>query len=176
MPKDFQGSSCKPCPQRFMSRSASTKLCTDLFVWMPRDPLYVLWMTMKNTCTFIFIIFLHCKTLKRKSQKWNFIEDFGNWNCLFTYSVGMVTDVLGISSEFQWKLCHVFHPDKEGEEKTSSSYGVFNIYSPLSKREGNWGRNASRNCFWDHYWGHAGQLLANFFFVLGNSPRSLWES
>ena len=31
------------------------------------------------------------------------------------------------------------------------------------KRKGNWSRNASRNCFWDRYWGRDGQLLANFF-------------
>ena len=27
--------------------------------------------------------------------------------------------------------------------------------SPLYKRKGNWSRNASRNCFWDGYWGRA---------------------
>jgi len=36
--------------------------------------------------------------------------------------------------------------------------------------------NASHDCFWDRYWGSAGQLLANFFFVPSNSPRSLFES
>ena len=28
----------------------------------------------------------------------------------------------------------------------------------------NWSRNASRSCFWDRYWGHAGQLLDRYFF------------
>ena len=31
--------------------------------------------------------------------------------------------------------------------------------------------DASRNCFWDGYWEHAGQLLANFFPLPTNSPR-----
>ena len=31
----------------------------------------------------------------------------------------------------------------------------------------------SHNCFWDRYRGRAGQLLANFFPVPSNSPRSL---
>ena len=30
-------------------------------------------------------------------------------------------------------------------------------------RERNWSRNASRNCLWDRYWRHAGQLLANYW-------------
>ena len=34
---------------------------------------------------------------------------------------------------------------------------------PLLKREENWSRNASRNCFWDSYWGRGGQLLAKCF-------------
>ena len=40
----------------------------------------------------------------------------------------------------------------------------------------NWSRNASRSCFWDCYWGCACQLLANFFPVSSNTPRSLCES
>ena len=36
-------------------------------------------------------------------------------------------------------------------------------YSPIKKREGNWSRNASQSCFWDRYWGSAGQRLANVF-------------
>ena len=34
-------------------------------------------------------------------------------------------------------------------------------------QRGNWSRNSSRKCFWDSYWGRAGQLLANFFLSLG---------
>ena len=32
-------------------------------------------------------------------------------------------------------------------------YDIFLVlpYSPIKKREVNWGRNASRNCFWDCY-------------------------
>ena len=30
--------------------------------------------------------------------------------------------------------------------------------------------------FWDRYWGRASKLLANFFPVPSNSPRSLYES
>ena len=32
--------------------------------------------------------------------------------------------------------------------------------SPFWKREGNWNRNVSRNCFWDRYLGRADQQLA----------------
>ena len=35
-------------------------------------------------------------------------------------------------------------------------------YSLLQKREGDWRRNVSRNCFGDRYWERAGQLLDNF--------------
>ena len=42
------------------------------------------------------------------------------------------------------------------------------------KREGNWSRNASRNCFWDRYWRRSSQPLASFFLLVpSNSPRSL---
>ena len=38
---------------------------------------------------------------------------------------------------------------------------VFSItYSPFWKREGNWNRNASRNCFWVLYLGRTDQQLA----------------
>ena len=37
-------------------------------------------------------------------------------------------------------------------------------------------RNGLRNWFRDRYWGRARQLLANFFPVLSNSPRSLCKS
>ena len=47
---------------------------------------------------------------------------------------------------------------------------------PLQRRKGKWNQDTSRNCFWDRYRRRADQLLANFFFVLGNSPRSLCES
>ena len=39
--------------------------------------------------------------------------------------------------------------------------------------EGNWSQNAFRNCFWNRYWGHAGQLLANIFPLPYNCPGSL---
>ena len=42
--------------------------------------------------------------------------------------------------------------------------------SSLKKREGDWSGNAPRNCFWDRYWGPAGQLLANFS-LSQNSPQ-----
>ena len=157
-----------------MSRSASTKLCTDLFVWMPRDPLNVLWMTMKNTCAFIFIIFLNCKTFEEKhSKEWNVTGDLR----VSESNKRMVTEVLGISSNFQWKLClialtYMLHPHKEGKETTSSSYGVFDIYSSLKKRGRNWGRHASRNYFWDSYYGRACRFLS----VSSNSPRSLCKN
>ena len=32
-----------------------------------------------------------------------------------------------------------------------------------TRREFYWRRNLTRHCFWDCYWGHAGQLLANLF-------------
>ena len=32
-----------------------------------------------------------------------------------------------------------------------------------TRREFYWRRNLTRDCFWDGYWGHAGQLLANLF-------------
>ena len=34
-------------------------------------------------------------------------------------------------------------------------------HSSVKKRERNWSRTASRNCFWDCYWGRAGRLLAD---------------
>ena len=34
-----------------------------------------------------------------------------------------------------------------------------NGQSPLSEREGNWSRDASRNGFWGRYWGSVGHLL-----------------
>ena len=37
--------------------------------------------------------------------------------------------------------------------------GVGTIRHFFDNREGNWRRNVSRYCFWDLYWGHAGQLL-----------------
>ena len=40
---------------------------------------------------------------------------------------------------------------------------VLKKHSLLKKREGDWSRNVSRNCFWDGYLGRAGQLLANFY-------------
>ena len=45
----------------------------------------------------------------------------------------------------------------------------------LGTRRGLETRNASRNCFWDSDWRRAGQLLASFFPVPSNSPRSLRE-
>ena len=42
---------------------------------------------------------------------------------------------------------------------------VLKKHSLLKKREGDWNRNVPRNCFWDRYWGRAGQLLANFYFL-----------
>ena len=50
------------------------------------------------------------------------------------------------------------------------------VYWPLQYPEGNWSRNASRNCFWDRYRVRASQLLANFVPVLCNRPRSLCEN
>ena len=43
--------------------------------------------------------------------------------------------------------------------------------SPLSKKEGNWGKNMSRNGFRDCYWGRVGQLLVNFFPSLVTVPE-----
>ena len=62
--------------------------------------------------------------------------------------------------------------------KVTKSLFLSSIYINvlLKQREGNWNRNASRNCFWDSYWVSTGQLLANFFPVPSNSPRSLWAS
>ena len=37
--------------------------------------------------------------------------------------------------------------------------GVGTIRHFFDNREGNWRRNVSRYCFWDLYWGRAGQLL-----------------
>ena len=45
----------------------------------------------------------------------------------------------------------------------------------LGTRRGLETRNASRNSFWDSDWRRAGQLLASFFPVPSNSPRSLCE-
>ena len=47
---------------------------------------------------------------------------------------------------------------------------------PLKKRQGNWGRNASRNCFWDCYWGRAGQLLALVKFPEVSAEVNLTQS
>ena len=52
---------------------------------------------------------------------------------------------------------------------------VHTCFTLLCKREGDWRRNLSRSCFWDCYWERASQLLANFFPVLSNSPKSLCE-
>ena len=38
----------------------------------------------------------------------------------------------------------------------------YHFHLPLEKQERNWSRNASRSCFWDRWWGLAGQLLAIF--------------
>ena len=51
-----------------------------------------------------------------------------------------------------------------------------NGQSPLSEREGNWSRDASRNGFWGRYRGSVGHPLANFFLIPNNSPRNLYES
>lgn len=59
---------------------------------------------------------------------------------------------------------------------TGFETAIRTIYSPLLKREGNWSRNTSRTCLWDRYWGRVGQLLAIFFSVLSNNPKSLCES
>ena len=40
---------------------------------------------------------------------------------------------------------------------------------------GNWSRNASRNGFWDRYWGHTSQLLANFSLSLVKIPQVFAE-
>ena len=69
-------------------------------------------------------------------------------------------------------LTYMLHPHKEGKETTSSSYGVFDIYSSLKKRGRNWGRHASRNYFWDSYYGRACRFLS----VSSNSPRSLCKN
>ena len=44
-------------------------------------------------------------------------------------------------------------------------------YLPRKKREGNWSRNTSRNCFWDHYLGGTGQVLANVVTSLVTIPE-----
>ena len=54
-------------------------------------------------------------------------------------------------------------------------FGNFAAVATL-EREGNWSRNASRNYLWDRYLWRACQLLAYFFLVPCNSPRSLCES
>ena len=33
----------------------------------------------------------------------------------------------------------------------------------ISLAEGNWDRSVSRNCFWDSYWGRAGQTVLEVF-------------
>ena len=60
--------------------------------------------------------------------------------------------------------------------RTNSWTGFPISYFRNDKKKKNWSRNVSRNCFWDRYWGRASQLLASFFPVPGNSPRSLYES
>ena len=45
-----------------------------------------------------------------------------------------------------------------------------------TRREFYWRRNVTRDCFWDCYWGRAGQLSAIFLSVPSNNPRSLCES
>ena len=52
---------------------------------------------------------------------------------------------------------------------------VHACFPPLCKRKWDWRRNLSRSCFWDCYWERASQLLANFYPVLSNSPKSLCE-
>ena len=55
----------------------------------------------------------------------------------------------------------------------------FTVWSPMSRWHltfANLKTNASRNCFWDCYWGLASQLLANFFVAPSNNPRSLCKS
>ena len=37
-----------------------------------------------------------------------------------------------------------------------------NSISQFRTEKATWCRNASRNCFWDGYWGRAGQLLTGF--------------
>ena len=37
-----------------------------------------------------------------------------------------------------------------------------NSVSQFRNEKATWCRNASRNCFWDGYWGRAGQLLTGF--------------
>ena len=48
-------------------------------------------------------------------------------------------------------------------------YVLERMYFHLKK--GDWSGNALRNCFWYRYWGHAGQLLANFFPLLEFSTK-----
>ena len=45
-----------------------------------------------------------------------------------------------------------------------------------TRREFYWRRNLTRDCFWDCYWGRAGQLSAIFLSVPSSNPRSLCES
>ena len=61
-------------------------------------------------------------------------------------------------------------------ESDRSPHGLRDDRSPLQKREGYWSRNGLPNWFRDRYWGRARQLLANFFPVLSNSPRSFCKS
>ena len=44
-------------------------------------------------------------------------------------------------------------------------------YLQRKKRERNWSRNTSRNCFWDHYLERIGQLLANVVTSLVTVPE-----
>lgn len=38
--------------------------------------------------------------------------------------------------------------------------------SPLKRRQGNWNRNASRNWFWDRYWGPCHSAIGQFFLTV----------
>ena len=57
---------------------------------------------------------------------------------------------------FPQKMGGAPHPCFEGKALGTS---LLLTHAPLKKREENWSRNVSRNCFWDRYWGRVRQLL-----------------
>ena len=87
-------------------------------------------------------------------------------------------DVVGAACEALHKMFERNHTELVAQVNGNERVLVTHRHYPFAilKREGNWSKNAPRNCFWDPYLGRAGQLLANFFHVPNNSPRSVCDS
>ena len=54
-------------------------------------------------------------------------------------------------------------PTVKGTDEYDVIEGEVGSFATFIDTRKDWSRNVSRNCFWDRYWGRAGQLLANFF-------------